>query len=767
VQSFSIGQPYRLELSMNRQSIALALTFSLVVICPSFAEQPDASILTVERIFSTGDFATESFGPARWLEDGSGYVTLEPSQAGAGRDIVRYNPADGSREIMVNASRLIPLNAKEPLAIADYAWSKDATKLLIFTNTRKVWRLHTRGDYWVLDLRANSLRKLGGSAPEATLMFAKFSPDGRQVAFVREFNLYVENLENNQISPLTTGGSPTLINGTFDWVYEEEFSLHDGFRWSPDGTSIAFWQIDTSGMKDFNLINNTDSLYPELTPIRYPKVGQTNPSSRVGVVPVSGGDVRWIELPGDARDHYIARMSWAANSDEIVLQRLNRLQNTNEVVIADVHTSKARTKLTEHDDTWVDVGDDIHFMNEGQKFSWLSERNGWNQLFVAPREGGAPKLVTPGAYDVIDLIRVDDREGVADFIASPENPTQRLLYRVRFDDPENRPRRLTPEDQPGTHSYQVSPNGRWAFHTYSTFEKPPVIELISLPDHKVVRTLVDNAKLRTKLEALKKTPAEFFRVDVGDGVVMDGWCMKPPDFDPSKRYPLVIHVYGEPAGVTVVDQWGGSKALWHRMLAQLGYVVISLDNRGTPAPRGRGWRKSIYRQVGILASHDQAEALKALKKKWPFIDGTRVGIWGWSGGGSMSLNAIFRYPELYRTAIAVAFISDQTLYDTIYQERYMGLPKDNPGGYRDGSPITFADRLQGNLLLIHGTGDDNCHYQSCERLVNKLISLNKPFSMMAYPNRSHGIYEGANTSRHLYELMTRYIQQNLPVVEKN
>jgi dipeptidyl-peptidase-4 len=285
---------------------------------------------------------------------------------------------------------------------------------------------------------------------------------------------------------------------------------------------------------------------------------------------------------------------------------------------------------------------------------------------------------------------------------------------------------------------------------------------VQLPGHTAVRVLEDNSELCEKIAALNKRPIEFFRMDIGDGVLLDGWCVKPPDFDPQKQYPLFFFVYGEPAGQTVLDRWGGEKYLWHLMLAQQGYLVVSVDNRGTPAPRGRAWRKCIYRQVGILASADQAAATRAIIESWPYVDPARIGIWGWSGGGSMSLNAIFRYPDLYHTAMAVAFISNQRFYDTIYQERYMGLPDDNEEGYKNGSPITFAHQLEGNLLIVHGTGDDNCHYQSCEALINELIEHGKHFSMMAYPNRSHSIKEGENTRRHLYELLTRYLKENLP-----
>jgi len=753
------ADPWKSNMNWNR--VAVALLVFLQLGSRGFAQLQDPSELTVARIFNSDEFNADGFGPARWLVDGSGYTTLEQAESQAGRDIVRYDPATGRREVMVAAERLIPSGAKSPLAIADYAWSPDGARLLIFTNTRRVWRRNTRGDYWVLDLASNSLRKLGGDAEEATLMFAKFSPDGRRVAFVRQNNIYVEDIADGRITALTSDGARTLINGTFDWVYEEEWSLRDGFRWSPDGQSIAYWQLDSDGVRDFHLINNTDDLYSRIIPIPYPKVGERNSACGVGVVSAAGGDTRWMNVPGDPRDNYIARMDWAKDSDELILQHVNRLQNSNTVMLANARTGDIRKVLTDRDEAWVDVEDDLHWLDDGRRFAWLSERAGWRQLYVASRSGDEPRLITPGDYDVLSVEHVDSQLGWVYFRASPDNPTHRYLFRAAINGP-HAAERLTPRDQPGTHAYQISPDSKWAFHTYSAFGTPPVIELVSLPDHRVVRTIVDNAKLRATVAAIKKRPSEFFRIDIGDGVELDGWCIKPPDFDAKKRYPLLVHVYGEPAGQTVLDQWGVGQYFWHLMLAQQGYIIVSVDNRGTPAPRGRAWRKSIYRQIGILASHDQAAALRAIKARWPFVNADRVGIWGWSGGGSMSLNAIFRYPDLYHTAIAIAFISDQRFYDTIYQERYMGLPADNPAGFRDGSPITFAHQLKGNLLLIHGTGDDNCHYQSCEALINKLIEANKPFTMMAYPNRTHSISEGKNTRQHLFELMTRYLNQNLP-----
>ena len=738
----------------------VALVSWLAVALGGVASGDDPATLTLDRIIDRHEFSTQGFGPARWLRDNSGYTTLERAEGGRGRDLVKYDPATGRREVLVSAEKFRPGPGREPLSIDDYEWSDNGDRLLIFTNTRRVWRQNTRGDYWAYMLRDGSLRKLGGDAPEASLMFAKFSSDGSKVAYVREHNLYVETLADGKVVPLTFDGSSTRINGTFDWVYEEELSLRDGFRWSPDGRSIAYWQLDTTGMREYVLVNTTADLYPRLTTIRYPKVGQLNPSSRIGVVPAGGGETRWMAVPGDPRDHYLARMDWAGDSATLAIQRLNRLQNHAEVMLADAATGAVRTVLDERDPAWVEVVDDMKWIEGGRRFTWVSEKDGWRHLYVVDRDGGEPRLATPGAFDVIDLVRVNEASGEVDFLASPDDPKARYLFRGRLDG-SGTLRRLTPADQVGTHAYQVSPDGKWAIHTYSSRERPPVVELVSLPGHEVARTFVDNQDVLAKLKALKEGPSGFFRVKIEDGTELDGWFLKPPGFDPSRKYPLLVHVYGEPAGQTVLDRWGGLNEMWHRMLAQRGFVVISVDNRGTPAPRGRAWRKSIYRQIGILASKDQAEAVRAVEAIWPFVDPQRVGVWGWSGGGSMTLNALFRHPDLYQAGVAVAFISDQRLYDTIYQERYMGLPDGNAQGYRDGSPITFAGNLKGDLLIVHGTGDDNCHYQSCERLVDALVAANKPFSMLSYPNRTHGIGEGTNTTRHLYDSMTRHLERAL------
>ena len=744
------------------QSFGIAIVFVVFLVLNVSGQPADKRILTLDRIFSSNEFRSETFGPARWLEDGAAYTTVEPSPTHKeALDIVRYEAATAARSVMIAAAALIPGGAPAPLVIDDYAWSDDGKKLLVFTNSEQVWRQNTRGDYWVFDINAKKLTKLGKDAAPSTLMFAKFSPDGTRVGYVRENNLYVEDIATGRITQLTRDGSKRIINGTFDWVYEEELDLRDGWRWSPDGNSIAYWQSDTDGVPDFYMINNTDSLYPKITTIQYPVAGQTNSAVRVGVVSAVGGQPHWLAVPGDPRNNYIARMDWAGNSKEIVLLQLNRRQSLLNVMIGDQLTGQVRTVLAEKDDAWVDIsGDEIAWLDAGKRFLWQSERDGWRHVYAAAREGGSPQLITKGDFDVTSIEGVDEKAGWLYFSASPENATQRYLYRTKLSG-NGQPERIAPAAQPGTHSYSIAPNAAWAFHTYSTISSPPTVELVHLPDHKPVRQLAANATLIAKVKELNVRQPEFFKTDIGDGVALDGWMIKPPNFDASKRYPVLIYVYGEPAGQTVLDRWGSSRYLWHQMLAQQGYLVMSFDNRGTPAPRGRAWRKVVYRKIGVLAAQEQAAAARMVQG-WPFVDSKRIAIWGWSGGGSMTLNQMFRYPDIYQVGMSVAPVTDQHFYDTIYQERYMGLPQDNEDDYRRGSPVTHAAGLKGKLLLVHGSGDDNVHYKGTEVLANVLIAAGKQFSMMEYPNRRHDISQGEGTTRHLHGLLTRFLEDNMP-----
>lgn len=717
------------------------------------------SALSLEDIYKGSVYEQQSFGPVRWMTDNKGYSTLEPNKDFGGSDIVRYDARKGKRTVIVSASQLIPDDEEEPLEVSNYNWSSDNSKLLIFTNTKKVWRYNTKGDYWVLDLNTGKLNQLGKSLPKSSLMFAKFSPDASKVGYVSNLNIYVEDLETNKFEQLTSDGGGNIINGTFDWVYEEELNCRDGFRWSPDGQNIAYWQSDTQGVGTFYMINNIDSIYSKPLPMPYPKVGTVLSSVKVGVVPVTGGKTKWFDIPGDARNNYLARMDFIPNSDEVMIQQLNRRQNTNKVWIGDIGTLTLENILTEKDDAFLDIHDDIRWLDNNQYFTWSSERDGWLHLYRISKDGKEIEPITKGNFDVVNIDCIDAKGGYVYYIASPDNFTQRYLYRSRING-EGEAERITPISDSGQSAYQISENAKWGIQVFQNSTTPPRYSLISLPKHKEIRVLEENRELRAKYDDLALRSKEFIKVDIGEEV-LDAWMIKPINFDASKKYPLLFYVYGEPAGSTVQDNWS-VRALYHQYMAQQGYIIMSIDNRGTKTPRGNAWRKSIYGQIGILASEDQSKAAMKILSTYDFIDPERVGIWGWSGGGQMTLNCMFRYPEIYKSGLAVSFVSDQRLYDATYQERYMGLLEDNPMGYHDGSPINFAQNLKGNLMIIHGTADDNVHYQSFEMLIDRLIKYNKLFSMMSYPMRTHSISERENTSYHLRETMENFWKNNLP-----
>lgn len=702
---------------------------------------------------------TRSMGAMSWLKDGERYSRLEKNQETGGFDVVAYKAKDNSREVIIPSSMFIDKTTGKPIAIRSISWSADNKKVLIYNNTRRVWRYDTRGDYWVLDLESGKLRQLGTARPESSLMFAKFSPDATRVAYVSENNIYVEDVESGKVTQLTKDGSDRIVNGTFDWVYEEEFSCRDGFRWSPDGKYIAYWQSDTKGTGVFDIINNVDSIYPTIMHFPYPKAGTTNSAVKVGYVPADGGATSWVEIPGDARNNYIPRMDFIPGSNELFIQQMNRQQNTNRVWTVAIGETKPVNIFTDKDAAWLDTNDNILWLKDNKYFTWESERDGWRHLYRVSRDGKEIVPITQGDFDYIRYVGTDLDKGVTYFIASPDNFTQRYLYSAKlFGNGEVT--RLSPMQQSGQHSYNMSPTGKWAVHTFSNAVTPPEIDMVSLPKHKSVRMIEDNAKAKEQYKALALQPKEFVKVKSGD-LMLDAYMIKPKNFDPSKKYPVIIEVYGEPAGSTVQDVWSGGD-LWNQYMANQGYIVVSIENRGAAAPRGREWRKCIYGEVGTFASEDQARGIQDLARQYSYIDASRIGITGWSGGGSQTLNCMFRYPEVFHTGIAIAFVADQRTYDTIYQERYMNTPQDNPDGYRKGSPITYAEGLKGNLLLIHGTGDDNVHYQNCEMLVNKLVEYGKIFSQLSYPLRSHSISERPGTTLHLRMSMADYWLKNLP-----
>ncbi len=696
----------------------------------------------------------------KWNKAGNSYYQCQNST----HNIVRTDLPGSKESVVVDHELLKPAGQVKPLDVSNFAFSEDGTKVLIYTNTRRVWRYNTRGDYWVLDMTSHILKQVGKDRAASSLLYAKFSPDATKVAYSSEHNVYVEDLATGVEKCLTsTNGTRKLINGTFDWVYEEELECRDGFRWSPDGQHIAYWQIDANQVKDYLMLNTTDSTYPFVVPVEYPVAGEAPSPYKIGVVDVNSGVNRWMDIPGDARQTYLPRMEWAANSSELILQQLNHKQNESWLLLSDITKGKTIPVYDEKDSAYIECKgawqDGViagwDWINGGKEFLWVTEKDGWRHIYRVSRDGKKETLVTKGDYDIIRISLVDEKNKTVYFIASPDNATQKYLFRTRLDG-KGKLERLTPVNEPGTHSYELSPNGQYALNTYSNANMGEKQYWVSLPGHQMLAASTDNHN------EMVKNKVEFFKVTTADGVQMDGWMVKPAGFDSTKKYPVVFYVYGEPAAQTVTDEFGtGSNFLYTGDMAADGYIYMSVENRGTPAPRGRTWRKSIYRQIGRLNIRDQAMAAQEILK-WSFVDRDRVAVWGWSGGGSSTLNLLFQYPEIYKTGIAIAAVGNQLSYDNLYQERYMGLPQENREDFVNGSPITYAKNLKGNLLYIHGTGDDNVHYQNAERLLNALIKYNKVFQFMAYPNRSHGIYEGEGTQAHLAHLYTDFLRKNCP-----
>jgi dipeptidyl-peptidase-4 len=748
------------------------LVIILLLHCSGLSAQPGSTLL-------------------KWSKGGSSFY-----KASAG-GIIRVDLPDNLVTVVVSREQLTLPGQGLPMPVKNFSFSDDGKKLLVFTNTRRVWRYQTRGDYWVLDLGDKTFKQLGKDRPASSLLFAKFSPDGSKAAYISERNIYVEDLSSGQAACLTsTNGTRKLINGTFDWVYEEELDCRDGFRWSPDGRHIAYWQIDANQVKDYLMLNTTDSVYPFTVPVEYPVAGQSASPYKIGVVDLAPGAAgpgtpvtKWMDIPGDPRQTYLPRMEWAANSSELILQQLNRKQNESKILLSDIATGRTAALYDEKDSAFIECKgawqDGIiagwDWIGGGKEFLWVTEKDGWRHIYRVSRDGTKETLVTRGDYDIISVSLIDEKNNYVYFIASPDNATQKYLYRTRLDG-KGKLERITPATLPGTHQYEISPNARYALHTFSNANTEEAQDWVNLPQHQPLAKGVDGTKPasaghvaagqtgtgRTAAgkgamgadESTKKV--EFFKVKTQDGVEMDGWMVKPAHFDSTKKYPVVFYVYGEPAAQTVVDEYGtGLNFLYTGDMAEDGYIYLSVENRGTPAPKGSPWRKSIYRKIGRMNIRDQAMAATEILT-WPFVDTSRVAVWGWSGGGSSTLNLLFQYPGIYKTGIAIAAVGNLFSYDNLYQERYMGLPEENPEDFENGSAIHYAANLKGNLLYIHGTGDDNVHYQNAEKLLNALIRYNKVFQFMAYPNRSHGIYEGEGTREHLAHLYTDFLRKNCP-----
>ena len=705
-------------------------------------------------IFSFAQFKADKI---KWSSDG--IFMYENNN----NTIVKKSFKTGQQIVLVSAEVLLANNKK--IAATDFEVSSNEQLLLIFTNTARVWRYNTKGDYWFYHIATKTFQQIGKDRPAQSLLYAKISPDGKMVAYVSQNNLYVEDLGSGKSMAVTsTNNTKKLINGTFDWVYEEEFGCRDGFRWSADSKHIAYWQVDANQIRDYYMLNTTDSNYSKIIPVEYPKVGEQPSPVKIGVVTIKTQKTVWMKIPGNAANNYLPRMEWSG-ADELIVQQLNRKQNESKLYFCNTTTAEAKVFYTETDKAWIDIksrwnDDDPRgwdFINKGTAFLWVSEKDGWRHIYKVTRDG-KETLLTIGNYDVAAISAVDELNNELYFIASPDNPIQRYLYKVKMDG-NSKAVRVTPQGFNGTNSYELSPNGKFGVHAFTSRYVAPVSQMISLPLHKSIA----GADLLTTIKPVVKSNLEFFTVTTDDGVTMDGWMSKPKNYDSTKKYPVVLYVYGEPAATTVEDDfYAGSNFMFGGDMNAEGYFYVSLNNRGTPTLKGAEWRKSIYKQIGRLNIRDQAMGLKKILQQRTYLDSSRVAAWGWSGGGSTTLHLLFQYPEIFQTGISIAAVGNQLNYDNIYQERYMGIPQENREDFVKGSPITYAKNLKGNLLYIHGTGDDNVHYSNAEALVNELIKHGKLFQFMPYPNRTHSISEGQGTFQHLSKLYTAFLKEKCP-----
>jgi len=713
---------------------------------PLVAQGVQAPALTVHSIWGTREFASDLVS-LTWMKDGTAYTTTQTDSAGH-TDLYRVDALSGKTQLLLRGTELVPPGAQQPIAIEEYRFSTDGMRLLIFTNSARVWRQNTKGTYYVWDFTAKRLIPV--SAKPGYQMFAKFSPDGRMVAFVRANNIYMTDLATGGETALTADGGDSVINGTSDWVYEEELDLRDAFRWSPDGRRIAFWRFDQTAIPTFYLLD-ADSLYPQLVPVRYPKAGMPNSEVKIGVVDVGTRQTTWVDLGGD-KDIYVAAMDFAGSSNEIWLTRLNRHQDRLDLLLADAQRGASRVIMTDRDSAWVDANQP-RWINGGKQFLFVSERDGYDQVYLFNRDGSLLRRVTPGGWDVLQVYGVDEKKQVLYCGGAIDGPLGRPLVRIGLDG--KGLARISTE--PGTHGIEFDPTFQLYVDTYSRSGIPPV-QTLRRADGRLVRTLADNAALAAKVTALGLVRPEFITLKTPDGVELNAWIIKPKGFDPSRRYPLLMNVYGGPGSQTVTDSWGGANYLWHQMLARDGYLVASVDNRGTGG-RGARFMKLTYLHLGRYESADQIASARWFAAQ-PYVDPDRIGIWGWSYGGYMSSLSMFRGAGVFKAALAVAPVTDWRFYDTIYTERYMRTPQENPAGYGEGAPLAYADSLKGHFLLVHGTGDDNVHFQNSVRLVERLEAANKQFDMRIYPNKTHSI-AGGSTRENLYGLFTAWLEQNL------
>ncbi|MEM8583122.1 MAG: S9 family peptidase [Bacteroidota bacterium] len=709
--------------------------------------------ITLEEIWGNYEFWPESVAGFNFRQDGRTYTRLEQNQ------IVEYDITTGNRTGVLLRGDALQAEGWTG-RIENYSFSGDEQQLIISAENESIYRHSSRGYYFVYDFESETLSPV---QPEGKHRLATLSPNADYVAYVQDNDIYVRGTDGSEAKPITTDGETNvIINGASDWVYEEEFGDDLGFFWSPNGRYLAYYRFDESEVAEFTFANYRDNLYPEYVTFKYPKVGEDNSRVSIHVYDMLTGQSRELISVNDSPEdkwHYVPRIKWTTEDNELVVFRMNRHQSELELLLYDLNSqSEPRTLLQERSQWYVDIHDNLTFLQDGERFIWTSEKSGFNHVYLGSMRDGGMTQLTNGEWDVTDFYGVDEGSGQIYFQAAMRDPMQREVYTKSLGGRDN-PRPLA--NEAGTNTASFSDTYDFFVHRHSTINQPQSVTVRNRSGE-AVRTILNNAPLVDRMKIEEVQPVEFFDFTTSEGVELNGYMIKPALMGDGRKHPVLMFVYGGPGSQQVRDNWRGQNYWWFQMLAQQGFVVACVDNRGTGG-RGEEFKKMTYLELGKYETQDQIEAAQYLGSL-PFIDEDRIGIFGWSYGGYMSSLCILKGNDVFKSAIAVAPVTSWKWYDTIYTERYMRTLEENESGYRDNSPIYFADRLKGDYLLVHGMGDDNVHFQHTAEMANALIMANKQFDTYFYPNRNHGIY-GGPTRLHLYQKMTDFLMGSLNSVE--
>tara|TARA_B100000795_G_scaffold149215_1_gene111758 strand:+ start:44713 stop:46896 length:2184 start_codon:yes stop_codon:yes gene_type:complete len=722
---------------------------SILLLCvcvPSYAQSNAKEKITLEQIWASGMFRSESVYGLKSMNDGVHYTLLD-NDRGSTQKINQYAYATGELlKTIVDLSNIALEETKgAPFKVDGYSFSSNEKKLLFSTQTEKIYRHSTRSKYYVYDIATKKIELLSADKQR----YATFSSSGNQVAFVRANNLFVKNLETGKELQLTSDGKKNeIINGATDWVYEEEFAFDKAFFWSPTGNSIAYYKFNESAVKEFNMpIYGT--LYPQDNPFKYPKAGEKNSTVQIEVANIISGNISTYSP--EANVEYIPRVKWSKTDDALIIYTMNRHQSNLKLINYNPTEKSSSVLYEENNDAYIDITDNFYVVGANKGFIFTSEKSGFNHLHYQSWNGSKNFQITKGEWEVTDVYGFEENSGTIYFQGAKNSPMNREVYKTSIKG--SGPQKLTP--LAGWNNATFSSGFKYFINYHSTVSSPSYISLHK-NSGKEIRVLKDNTVLNLTLTKCDISKPEFLTIPV-NGETLNAYMIKPSNFDPSKKYPVLMYVYGGPGSQTVKNSWGGANYLWYQMMAQKGYIIVSVDNRGTGA-RGQKFKKLTYKQLGKYETEDQISSAKWLAGQ-SYVDASRIGIWGWSYGGYMSSLCLFKGNDIFKTAMAVAPVTNWKYYDSIYTERYMQTPEEN-SGYDENSPITHVDSLKGNYLLVHGTGDDNVHFQNSIEMVTALQKANKQFDFMMYPNKNHGIY-GGNTRLQLFQMLTNYVEENL------